>query len=135
MNSLKNNKGYIALVGVILLGAAIVLALLTVGLNVRTGSKITLNTKNSERSYFLSQACAEDALQKLWENSDYAGNEILTFDEGICGIMPLTTGAGGEKVIKVYGEVSDHTKRSIITITTTTPQIIIESWVEVASFE
>ena len=135
MNSLKNNKGYIALVGVILLGAAIVLALLTVGLNVRTGSKMTLNTKDSERSYFLSQACAEDALQKLWENSEYVGNEILTFDQGICGILPIESGANNEIIIKVYGEVSNHTKRSIIIIATTTPQIIINSWTEAASFE
>ena len=96
---------------------------------------MTLNTKNSERSYFLSQACAEDALQKLWKNSEYAGNEILTFDQGICGILPIESGANNEIIIKVYGEVSNHTKRSIIIIATTTPQIIINSWTESASFE
>jgi hypothetical protein len=136
MNFSKNkNNGYIALVGVTLLGAAIVVALLTVGLSVRTGSKLTLNTKNSERSYFLSQACAEEALQKIWENNEYLGNEILTFNQGICGILPIEDGVDGEKTIKVYGEVLNHTKRSIITITTTTPQIIINNWVEVVDFE
>jgi len=129
-----NQKGYIALVGVILLGAAIVVALITISMGVGTGSKISIQLKNSERSYFLANACAEDALEKLWENSSYAGNEILTFDQGMCGILPVVIGSDGKKTIKVYGSVADHTRRSIVIVSTTTPQIIIDNWKEVADF-
>ncbi|MFA6436641.1 MAG: hypothetical protein WC242_00795 [Candidatus Paceibacterota bacterium] len=129
-----NQKGYIALVGVILLGAAIVVALITISMGVGTGSKISIQLKNSEKSYFLANACAEDALEKLWESVSYSGNEILNFDQGICGILPVETGSDGKKTIKVYGSVADHTRRSVVIISTTTPQIIIESWKEVADF-
>jgi hypothetical protein len=133
-NSLANQKGYIALVGVTLLGAAIVIALITISVSVRTGSKISIQLKNSERSYFLANACAEDALEKLWESSSYLGNEILTFDQGMCGILPVATGSDGKKTIKVYGSVADHTRRSVIIVSTTTLQIMIDSWKEVADF-
>lgn len=134
---MKNNyfsQGYIALVGVLLLGSALLVALLALSLGMVSGSKMARSQISSESGYFLSSSCAEEALEKLWEDSQYQGNEVLTFDNGLCGILPIEDVSGGKKLVKVYGSTSGYTRRTEITISTTTPQIVIDDWREVADF-
>jgi len=129
-----NQKGYIALVGVLLLGAGILVALISLSIGAGTGTKIVWQKVRSERASFLAIACAEEALGNFWQDPEYAGNEILTFNEGLCGILPIETGGSNEKIIKTYGTLSDTTRRLRLTIATTTPQIEIGVWEEVADF-
>ena len=128
-----SSQGYIALVGVLLLGSALLVALLTLSLNIGSGSKLIQSQIKGEKAYFLASTCAEDALEKLYEDSHYDGNEVLAFDQGICGILPLEN-VSGAKIIKTYGNFEEYTRRLKIEITTTTPQIIISEWQEVADF-
>ncbi len=129
----SSRHGYIALVGVILLGSALLMALLALAFGMNTGSKIARRNVDGAKSYYLAMSCAEVALEKLWEDSSYGGNEMLTFNEGLCGILPLEE-ESGQKIIKSYGSFADTTRRLKITIATTSPQILISSWQEVADF-
>ncbi len=129
----SSRHGYIALVGVILLGSALLIALLALAFGMNTGSKIARRNVDGTKSYYLAMSCAEVALEKLWEDSNYGGNEMLTFNEGLCGILPLEE-ESGQKIIKSYGSFADTTRRLKITIATTSPQILISSWQEVADF-
>jgi len=134
MKYLLKQNGYIAIVGVVLLGAGILIALISLSFGATTGTKIIWQRVATEKSSFLAIACAEDALEKLWQDSEYQGNEILTFNEGLCGILPIENGVSGDKIIKTYGTISDATRRFKITIATTTPQIEISRWEEAADF-
>ena len=129
----KEQQGYIALVGILLLGAGILVALLSVGLSVGTGTKMISQRGVSEKSYFLAMTCAEEALGKLWASPAYSGNEVLAQDEGLCGILAVEN-VGGKKIVKTYGTISDLTRRMKLTISTTTPQIIIEKWEDIPNF-
>ncbi|TRZ79472.1 hypothetical protein D4R86_05830 [bacterium] len=134
MKYLLKQNGYIAIVGVVLLGAGILIALISLSFGATTGTKIIWQRVATEKSSFLAIACAEEALEKIWQDLEYQGNEILTFDEGLCGILPVENGVGGEKTIKTYGSISGATRRLKIIIATTTPQIEISQWEEVAEF-
>jgi len=129
-----NQNGYIAIVGVVLLGAGILVALISLSFGATTGTKIIWRKVATEKSSFLAIACAEEALEKIWQDLEYQGNEILTFDEGLCGILPVEDDMSGDKIIKTYGSISNTTRRLKITIATTTPQIEISEWKEVAEF-
>jgi len=134
MKFILKQDGYIALIGVILLGAGILVALLSLSLGVGTGTKMIWQRVGAEKSSFLAIACAEEALESLWQDPAYIGNEILTFDEGLCGILPVEQGVGDERTIKTYGTISNTTRRLKLTINTITPQIEISKWEEVADF-
>lgn len=134
MKYLLKQNGYIAIVGVVLLGAGILIALISLSFGAVTGTKIIWQKATAEKSSFLAIACAEEALEKIWQDSEYQGNEILTFDEGLCGILPIEHGVDENKIIKIYGSISNTTRRLKITVATTTPQIKISQWEEVAEF-
>ncbi len=134
MKCLLKQNGYIAIVGVVLLGAGILVALISLSFGAITGTKVIWQRVAAEKSSFLAIACAEEALEKFWQDSEYQGNEILTFDEGLCGILPIEYGIGENRIIKTYGGISNTTRRLKITVATTTPQIEISQWEEVAEF-
>lgn len=134
MKKFFQQQGYIALVGVLLLGSAILVSLLALSLGIGTGSKIVSQRTASEQSYFLAMTCSEEALENLWEDKSYLGGETLTFANGFCEILPIEEGGDGKKTIKTYGAALDSIRRLKIIVSTTSPQILIDSWETVVDF-
>lgn len=130
---LSNQSGYIALIGVILLGSAILLALISLSLGISTGTKIANEKTLSLKSSFLATACAEEALENLWQDSQYLGSEIIEFEDGLCGILPIST-TTGDFIIQTYGNVNETMHRLEIVVSSLTPQISINSWESLTNF-
>ncbi len=123
-------KGFIALTTVLII---LVIALLVgIGLGLRSISemKMGLQKSQSSESYYLANLCAEQALMKLKEDSNYTGNETISTENGICEILPIE----GSWTIKVSATSSNQIKKMKIIVSQINPQMIIVSWEEVPDF-
>ena len=130
----ESNKGYIALVSVLVLGAIALLIALTLNFFNLTSFLIFRATSASTKSLYLASACAEEGLRKLREDPAYAGNETINLDGSSCLILPIETGEGGVLILKTSSNYEGYPRRLRIEIGQVSPQIRINSWQEVADF-
>ena len=123
-------RGFVALITVfIIISVALLISLgfgfLSIG-EVNMGFKKT----QSSQAYFLANLCAEQALMKLKENVNYAGNETINTDNGNCQILQIE----GQWIIKTIGNTQNNIKKMRISVSQVNPKMIISSWQEVADF-
>jgi len=130
LDSKQNQKGFIALVTVLIILAITLAAGIGLGLRSISEMKMGLQKSQSSQAYYLANLCAEQALMKLKENSNYSGNEIINMENGSCEILSVE----GNWIVKVSGTFSNQTKKMKIVISQINPEMIIDSWEEVADF-
>jgi type II secretory pathway component PulK len=125
-----NNKGFIALLTIlIILGVVLLIALGISQLSI-SEAQMGLQKSQSSQAYYLANLCAEEALMKLKEDSNYSGNEIVAIEESNCQILPIE----GNWTVKVLGTFLNQTKKMKIVVSQINPEMVIESWQEVAEF-
>jgi hypothetical protein len=130
-NQTKN--GYIALISVIIIGAILLMVVLSTSYIGVTEGMNSLLASNSAEARSLASACAEDALMNLKNDQNYSGNQTITLDNGQCQILAIIVN-GGARTIETTGIVNHITKKLKITASQIAPSIIISSWQEVADF-
>ena len=129
-NNMKNNKGFIALITVLIVLVVSLLIAINAGLLTISEIKTSLQENLSSRAYYFANLCAEQALIKLRENSSYQGSETINIENGSCTILPIE----GSWTIKVFGSASGQIKKIKIVLSQINPKITISSWQEVADF-
>lgn len=125
------DQGYIALIAVLILGAVSLtagLALLTSGVD---NQKMTLTDQQSMQARALADACAEEALQVMHNNTAYTGTAGLSLGQGSCSYTVTNTGGTG-RTIATSGSVSSVVRKVIVYATISTSSISITSWQEVS---
>jgi len=131
--SISNKPGYITTMSAIIVGAisiAVIISFLSEGIN---------STKNSASNIYaaqaraITQACAEEAMQKIRDNTSYTGNFNIIFNNGTCSSTVSTTGLPNITVT-AQGTSTTVTKKIKIIINQVSPKINISSWQEVADF-
>lgn len=123
-------KGFIALITVLIILGVILLIGLGISQLSISEAQMGLQKSQSSQAFYLANLCAEDALMKLKNDSNYLGNETIIAENGSCQILPIE----GNWTVKVSGTVSNQIKKMEIIISQVNPEIIIESWQEVAGF-
>lgn len=130
----ENRNGYIALVSILIV-SALTLLIATSGSLLSIGeSNMGLQENQAWEAFYLTTACAEDALMKLKNDLNYSGNETLNFDNGKCTIEPLEGSGKKNRVIKVSGIIFNQTRKIKIEIGKINPDMEIKSWQQVADF-
>lgn len=122
-------SGYIALMAVLIVGAAslaISLALLTTGTDNQRNS---LATQQSKQARGLAVACAQEALQQMHDNTSFTGSNNINLGQGTCSYTVTNTG-GSNRTIDTTGTVNGVVRKIKIYATITTT-ISITSWQEV----
>lgn len=128
MNS--NEHGYIALISVLIVGAAalaIAVSLLITGTDTQ---RVTGGAQASMQARKLADACAEEALQKINETSSFTGNGDLNLGQGSCTYTVTNTG-GSNRTITTSGTVNEAIRKVQVYVTITT-SINVTSWQEVS---
>ncbi len=126
----QNSDGFIALITIlIILGAVLLISL---GISQRSFGEIQMSLQKSQSSqaFYLANLCAEDALMKLKEDSNYLGNETITIGEESCQILPIE----GQWTVKVSANFQNQIRKIKIVISQVNPKMIIGSWQEVPDF-
>lgn len=123
-----NQKGYITLISVLVLGAigtAIAVAILLIGISTSQNAAIYRQSSIAEAT---ATACVEEGLQKIRENTNFTGTGNLTFSPGTC-TYTVSDQAGVRTVVGV-GVMNSTTRKATAIISAFNPMITLTSWQE-----
>ena len=127
----EEKGGYITLISVIIVSAvilSIVLFMLTSGIEATKNSSVYTN---SFRTKFLADACAEEALQQIRDNTNFSGTNVIMLGGGSCSYSVTNTGVS-TRTIKATSTISNEVKKVRILLGALNPKIVISTWSEVA---
>jgi len=127
---LKKQKGFIAITTVLIISALVLMIGIGISLESIGETKMGLQRSLSSQSYYLTNLCVEQTLMKLKENSSYSGDETINVENGSCTILPIE----GNWTIKVSAFSSGQIKKMKLIVSQIDPEIIVDSWEEVAEF-
>lgn len=130
VNDIKiKNQGFAAVLSVIIL-SAVVLAVLAIS------SNLTVNLSRMSGADFkglnarsLASACAEVALQAIFDNTSFTGSNNLSIGSGACQYTVSNTGGTTRQII-AEGSFQNATRRLTVNISGFTPSITISGWQE-----
>jgi type II secretory pathway component PulK len=121
--------GYIALLTVLIIGAAaaaISLALVTAGADSQRSALVELQSKQARA---LAAACAQEALQQIHDNIAYTGANNVTQGAGSC-TYTVTSTSGQSRTIIVTSTVGSVVRKIQAYATIGTSSISISLWQE-----
>jgi hypothetical protein len=124
-----DDKGYVALLTVLIVGAAttaIALALLTIGTDSQRSSLVT---QQSVQARQLANACAEEALQQIHDATSFVGTNTLTLGAGSCSYTVTNTGTT-TRTITASGTVNTVARKLSVYATISASSISVTSWQE-----
>lgn len=132
-SSQRHQSGYITLLSTIFLiaiGGVVVSSLILLGLGF---SKSSLALDQSNQAKALANACAEEALEKIYESIPFSGSATLNLGSGSCSYT-VTKLTAQNRTITSSGTVGTIIRKISIAIDKITPSINVTSWQEVADF-
>jgi len=132
-HKLPIKRAYVTLVGVLVVcsvGLVVATSALLLGISY-TKSSLVLSQSDSAKS--LADACTEDALQRIRDNTSYAGTANLTIDGDAC-VSVVTAQSGQNRTINSTSIKNGIARKVKATISQISPKILISSWQEVADF-
>ena len=124
-------SGYIALLAVLIVGAAataIALALLTIGTD---SQRSTLIEQQSKQARSLAVACAEESLQLIHDNIAFSGTNSLALGQGNCSYT-VTVATGTTRTVVTSGTVGNVVRKIQFSVTIGSSSISVTSWQEVS---
>lgn len=122
-------KGYIALMTVLIIGAAataIGVALLVIGAD---SQRTALVQQRSKQARTLAVACVDEALQQINSDISYTGNLIVPLGQGTCTSAVTTTGVSTRN-IATTGTVGGVVRKVQVAVTIGATTLSINSWQE-----
>ncbi|MBD3362141.1 hypothetical protein GF362_00290 [Candidatus Dojkabacteria bacterium] len=133
MKKYKYQKGYIALISVLVLGfvgLTITVSYMLLGLN---SSEMSLEIVKGSKARALANACGEVALKNLKQDISYSGDETINLGDGFCEIYPIEIN-GTTRIIKVEGNIDGVVRRVKIELNEINPDVLESLWQEVDEF-
>lgn len=133
MSSLRSYRegGYIALLSVIIVGAAamaIALTLLNTGTDAQRTNLITQQTIQARQ---LAHGCGEEALQVIHDNTSYTGTGSVVMSTGTCTYTVASTGAS-TRTIAAASTIGGVVRRVMIYVTINSSSLSVTSWQDVS---
>jgi hypothetical protein len=128
---MENESGYIALLAVLIVGAAalaIGIVLLTTSID---SQRNALVTQQSKQARSLAVACGQEALQAIHDNTAYTGTNNVSLGQGSCSYTVANTG-GSNRTITVSAVVNSINRKILIYATIGSSNISVTSWQEVS---
>lgn len=127
---MKRQNGYIALIAVLVAGAAslaIALALLVSGTD---SQRSALVTQQSAKARSFAKSCVEEAMQQIRDNHSFVGTNSLNIQGGSC-TYNVTDAGGGNRTIDATGVMGNVVKKVQARVIITMLSIVISLWQEV----
>lgn len=125
------SDGYVVLIAVLVSGAAalaISLALLLAGADAQ---RSILIEQQSAQARSLAQACAEEALQQMHDNTAFTGTSSLSLGQGSC-TYTVSVVSGSNRSIATSATVGNVVRKIQVYATIGASSISVTSWQEVS---
>jgi hypothetical protein len=120
-------KGFSLLIAVIIIGSVALIAAFSAA-SLGLGSlKGRIFANQSEKAFFLAEACGEDALLRLHRDQSFSGTTIQ-FNDGTCTSAVVSSGNG--RTISASGTVGSVTRSIEIGATLAGSSVTKTSWKE-----
>lgn len=129
----KSNHGYITLFSILIISAiaaSLALTLVLIGIG---SAKTGLTFGQARQSEQLATACAEEAMEKIRTDANFTGADTLNYSSGTC-TYTVTNGGGQNRTIDASGIAGEALRRVKVQLTSVTPNLVVSSWQDVASF-
>lgn len=108
MKLIKNHKGSIVLITVLVVSAVLLIVILGASESQITTSYQQLNTVSNKSTYYFAESCMEEAMGKIKMDSSYLGGTIILDDDNTsCDIV--VTG-GSPKTIDITINYGNYTQ-------------------------
>jgi hypothetical protein len=130
MKNLFKKNGYVALITLIIIGAIVLTAVLSltfISLSQRAGM---IERDRTLKNYYLANACAHEALIRLQKDLSYSGNETIIIDNYSCRIEAILGSGNNSRTIITRSQIAEQQKKIKIDIAQLRPVTIINSWGE-----
>lgn len=125
---LKPQKGFVALITVLILGAASLAIASTILLSATDDLRLMLITQTSIQARNLATACAEEGLEQIHDNNAFTGSATLTMGQGTCSYT--VTKSGSNRTVTTRGSVNNVIRKLTISATISAGLVNINSWQE-----
>lgn len=124
-------SGYIALLAVLIVGAAATAIGITLLLTGTDSQRSTLAEQQSMQARSLANACTEEALQVMHDNIAFAGTNTVSIGQGSCTYV-TTVLTGTTRSIAVSATVGNVVRKIQAYVTIGSTSISVTSWQEVS---
>jgi hypothetical protein len=127
---MKNEKGFVALLLVLIVGVvgiAIATSVVLVGVN---SSRNGFLLVQSDEALAIAEACAEKGLEAIRENSMVSGTFSLNLGRGSCSYS-VSILSGESRRVEAFGAVGNVRRKIRVEVDALKPRINISSWREV----
>ncbi|OGD69035.1 hypothetical protein A3I18_00680 [Candidatus Campbellbacteria bacterium RIFCSPLOWO2_02_FULL_35_11] len=128
-----NNKGYVALISVLVSGAVVSSIAMSVILLGIGSARNSFALEQSNQAKALANACAEQGLQQIRNLNSFTGSLNIVLGKGSCSYSVNNLGSENREIL-ASGIVGTVTRKVRVTINTINPRINLASWEEVANF-
>lgn len=131
MNRTKEEKGFIALISVLIIESVILV--IVAGLSMRSISEtgVSMSEHHSHRALALANLCAETALLKLESVLNYAGSESVIVGSDSCNIAAISGSGNMNRTVETSSTISGHIRRAQVQVAVISPVMQITSWTEI----
>lgn len=116
----------VIIVGAVIL--SIVLFMISSGLDATENSQVLTS---STQAKFLADACGEEALQQIRDNTSFVGTNSVTIGSNTCSYSVVNTGSV-TRTIDASSTVLNETRKIRAYVSALSPKITLSSWSEVA---
>lgn len=123
-------SGYVALITVLIVGAASLAIGLGILLTSTDSQKAVLSEQRSAQARSLAVSCIEEALQQIHDTTSFTGTNNLTFGTDSCTYTVTNTG-GSNRQVDATGTVGGVVRKIQVYATIGASSISITSWQEV----
>ena len=125
----SSERGYIALLAVLIVGAATTAIALTLLMTGVDSQRSTAISQQSVQARNLAFTCGQEALQQIHDNGSFTGSNPLSMGQGSCTYTVTNPGANIRNIISV-GTVGGVSRKINATATIGAAAITLSSWQE-----
>lgn len=127
----SRESGYIALLSVLIVGAAASAVALTLLVTGTDAQRSGLVSQQAAQARWLVNACAEEALQQIHDATSYTGTNTLNLTPGSCSYTVTSTGSS-TRTITASASLNNVVRKITVYVTIGSSSISITSWQEVS---
>ncbi len=130
----NKQKGYVALVSVLIVSALSLAVSIGVSMRSISGAHMGLSYKRSHQAHILATSCVYEALTALERDLEYAGNEDIIIEDKTCHVYTIEGEGNEDRVVKIEASVDGFVKKIRVEVLRISPTMQIASWKHVVDF-
>lgn len=131
----KNTKnGFIAMTSVLVLGAIFLVLILGVTSQSVNLLQHTISVQHADAAKQYAYSCAEYALLQATQQLHYTGNQMLSFEDETCEILPVAEDVDGSSTIRTQSTVKGYVHRVVVEVVNIYPHVEVQSYQSVLVF-